>query len=40
MKASWTLGSQYSIYTDGTSPNNGALSLPVKSGATCPGASS
>ena len=39
MKASWTLGSQYSIYTDGTSPNNGALSLPVKSGTTCTGTS-
>jgi Flp pilus assembly protein TadG len=39
MKASWTLGSQYSIYTDGTSPNNGALSLPVKSGSTCSGTS-
>jgi Flp pilus assembly protein TadG len=30
MKASWVLGSSYSIYTDGTSPNNGALSLSVK----------
>jgi Flp pilus assembly protein TadG len=39
MKASWTLGSQYSIYTDGTSPNNGALSLPVKSGTSCTGTS-
>ncbi len=39
MKASWTLGSQYSIYTDGTSPNNGALSLPVKSGTNCTGTS-
>jgi len=39
MKASWTLGSQYSIYTDGTSPNNGALSLPVKSGNSCSGTS-
>ncbi|MDX6521173.1 MAG: hypothetical protein QOJ31_1732 [Gaiellales bacterium] len=39
MKASWTLGSSYSIYTDGTSPNNGALSLNVKSGTTCSGTS-
>ena len=39
MKASWTLGSQYSIYTDGTSPNDGALSLPVKSGNSCTGTS-
>ena len=39
MKASWVLGSQYSIYTDGSSPNNGALSLPVKSGGTCSGTS-
>jgi hypothetical protein len=39
MKASWTLGSQYSIYTDGSSPNNGALSLPVKSGTSCTGTS-
>jgi Flp pilus assembly protein TadG len=30
MRASWVLGSSYSIYTDGTSPNNGALSLNVK----------
>jgi Flp pilus assembly protein TadG len=29
MRASWALGSQYSIYTDNTSSNNGALSLPL-----------
>jgi Flp pilus assembly protein TadG len=29
MQDSWTLGSQYSIYTDNSSPNNGALSLDV-----------
>jgi Flp pilus assembly protein TadG len=39
MKASWVLGSQYSIYTDGTSPNNGALSLNSKSSGTCSGTS-
>jgi hypothetical protein len=39
MKASWVLGSQYSIYTDGSSPNNGALSMNVKSGTSCTGTS-
>jgi hypothetical protein len=29
MRDSWTLGAQYSIYTDNSSPNNGALSLQV-----------
>ncbi|MDX6591595.1 MAG: hypothetical protein QOJ13_791 [Gaiellales bacterium] len=29
MQNSWTLGAQYSIYTDNSSPNNGALSLDV-----------
>jgi len=36
MKDSWQLGSQYSLYTDNTSPNNGAVNLPVKdSSGTC-----
>jgi Flp pilus assembly protein TadG len=35
MKASWTLGSTYSLYVDNSTPNNGALSLNTKSGATC-----
>jgi Flp pilus assembly protein TadG len=40
MKASWTLGQQYSIYTDNSSPNNGSLSLPVKDGSgNCTGTS-
>ncbi len=40
MQASWTLGQQYSLYTDNSSPNNGALSLPVKdSNGNCQGAS-
>jgi Flp pilus assembly protein TadG len=30
MKSSWVLGSQYSLYVDNSTPNNGALSLPVK----------
>jgi Flp pilus assembly protein TadG len=38
MKASWTLGAQYSLYTDNSTPNNGALSLPIKnSSGTCQG---
>jgi Flp pilus assembly protein TadG len=36
MKDSWQLGSQYSLYTDNSSPNNGAVSLPIKNSAgTC-----
>jgi Flp pilus assembly protein TadG len=27
MQSSWTLGQQYSLYTDNTSPNNGAVSI-------------
>lgn len=39
MRTTWTAGSTYSIYTDGSSPNNGALSLKVKSGNNCQGTS-
>jgi Flp pilus assembly protein TadG len=41
MQNSWTLGSQYSIYTDNSSPNNGALSLDVhtQSNPNCTGTS-
>jgi len=40
MQASWTLGQQYSLYTDNTSPNNGALSLNGKdSNGNCQGTS-
>jgi Flp pilus assembly protein TadG len=36
MKSSWVLGSQYSLYVDNSTPNNGALALPVKDSAgTC-----
>lgn len=36
MKASWVLGSSYSLYVDNSTPNNGALSLPIKnSSGTC-----
>jgi Flp pilus assembly protein TadG len=36
MKSSWVLGSQYSLYVDNSTPNNGALALPVKdSSGTC-----
>jgi Flp pilus assembly protein TadG len=38
MRSSWVLGQQYSLYTDNSSPNNGALALPVKdSSGTCQG---
>jgi len=33
MKDAWTLGTQYAIYTDNSSSNNGAVSLPVKDAA-------
>jgi len=40
MQSSWTLGAQYSLYTDNTSPNNGALSLNGKdSNGNCQGTS-
>jgi Flp pilus assembly protein TadG len=40
MKASWTLGQQYNLYTDNSTPNNGALALPVKdSSGNCQGTS-
>ena len=35
MRASWVLGSQYSLYVDNSTPNNGALSLDGKSGSSC-----
>lgn len=35
MKNSFTLGQQYSIYTDNSSPNNGALSLEVTNNQNC-----
>jgi hypothetical protein len=36
MRASWVLGQQYTLYTDNSSPNNGALALPIKDGSgTC-----
>jgi Flp pilus assembly protein TadG len=38
MRASWVLGQQYSLYTDNSSPNNGALALPIKnSSGSCQG---
>jgi Flp pilus assembly protein TadG len=35
MQGNYTLGSSYTIYGDGSSSNNGALSLDIKSGASC-----
>lgn len=40
MQSSWTLGQQYSLYVDNSTPNNGALALPVKdSSGNCQGTS-
>jgi Flp pilus assembly protein TadG len=39
MKDSFVPGQNYSIYTDGSSPNNGALSLNTWTGTTCTGTS-
>ena len=36
MKNSYQLGNQYPIYTDNTSSNNGAISLPYQNGTNCP----
>lgn len=38
MKGTYTLGNSYTIYGDGSSSNNGALSLDLKSGSSCSGA--
>jgi Flp pilus assembly protein TadG len=38
MKGTYTLGTSYTIYGDGSSSNNGALSLDLKSGSSCNGA--
>jgi Flp pilus assembly protein TadG len=35
MQGSYTLGQSYTIYGDGSSSNNGALSLPLQSGSGC-----
>ncbi len=35
MKGNYTLGTSYTIYGDGSSSNNGALSLDIQSGASC-----
>jgi hypothetical protein len=37
MRDQFVAGATYGIYTDGSSPNNGALSLPIGSGGDCPG---
>jgi Flp pilus assembly protein TadG len=36
MKNTYQLGNQYPIYTDNTSSNNGAISLPYQNGTNCP----
>jgi Flp pilus assembly protein TadG len=36
MKTTYTLGAQYPIYTDNSSSNNGAVSLPYQNGTNCP----
>jgi Flp pilus assembly protein TadG len=36
MRTTYTLGNQYSIYTDNSSSNNGAVSLPYQNGPNCP----
>jgi len=36
MKTSFQLGQPYAIYTDNTSSNNGAVSLPYQNGPNCP----
>src|SRR6186997_600002 len=38
MKGTYTPGTSYTIYGDGSSSNNGALSLDLKSGSSCGGA--